>query len=144
MFKKILVVCVGNICRSPMGEVLLKKYAPQCTVQSAGVKALEGHSADEQMQILTSKYDVDLSKHVARQLTEQMCQEAELILVMESGHTHVMEQICAAARGKTMLFGQWLGANKEIADPYQKSDDMFALVADQIDQAARSWAKKLG
>ena len=47
MFNKILVVCVGNICRSPTGERLLKNYQPALTVDSAGLGALVGKGADE-------------------------------------------------------------------------------------------------
>lgn len=46
MFNKILVVCVGNICRSPTGEWLLKKYIPDKTIESAGINALIGNDAD--------------------------------------------------------------------------------------------------
>lgn len=144
MFNKILVVCVGNICRSPMGEVLLKKYAPQRDIDSAGVKALVGNAADEQAQMVAQNHGIDLSQHESKQLTQQMCQEADLILVMESGHTHVIDTICPMSRGKVMLFGQWLQGDKEIADPYQKSDEMFELIYQKIDIAAQNWAKKLG
>lgn len=47
MFNKILVVCVGNICRSPTAERLLKLYQPELTVESAGLGALVGKGADE-------------------------------------------------------------------------------------------------
>lgn len=47
MFNKILVVCVGNICRSPTAERLLKHYQPELTVDSAGLGALVGKGADE-------------------------------------------------------------------------------------------------
>lgn len=142
MFNKILVVCVGNICRSPTGEALLKKYAPQCNVSSAGVQALVDRAADRQAQSIAMRHEVDLSAHVARQLDEAMCHEADLILVMESSHIRAVEKICPVARGKVMLFGQWL-PNKDIADPYRRSDEMFALVYQQIDAAAQKWAEKL-
>lgn len=144
MFNKILVVCVGNICRSPIGEALLKKYVTHCQIDSAGVKALVGSQADAQAQAVAASHNIDLSKHEAKQLTQQMCQEADLILVMEAGHTNVIDGICPMSRGKVMLFGQWLGGDKDIADPYQKSDEMFALVYQKVDDAAKHWAQKLG
>ena len=45
-FENILVVCVGNICRSPMAEALLKQRFPEKNIDSAGVGALVGHAAD--------------------------------------------------------------------------------------------------
>ena len=46
-FENILVVCVGNICRSPMAEALLKQRFPEKNIDSAGVGALVGHGADD-------------------------------------------------------------------------------------------------
>ena len=142
MFNKILVVCVGNICRSPTGEALLQKYAPQCVVRSAGVQAMVDKPADSQAQAIALQNGVEMAQHIARQLDEAMCHEADLILVMESSHIRTVEKICPTVRGKVMLFGQWL-SNKEIADPYRRSDEMFALVYQQIDAAAKKWAEKL-
>ena len=80
--------------------------------------------------------------HLARQLDSAMCHEADLILVMETSHIRAVEKICPTVRGKVMLFGQWL-SNKDIADPYRRSDEMFALVYQQIEAAANKWAEKL-
>ena len=142
MFNKILVVCVGNICRSPTGEALLKKLLPHKDIRSAGVQALVGHAVDEQAKKIALVRGVEMQEHVAAQLDMQMCQEADLILVMETSHINAVENICPTVRGKVMLFGQWL-ANKEIADPYRQSDDMFELVYQQIEAAANKWAAKL-
>ena len=142
MFNKILVVCVGNICRSPTGEALLKKLLPHKDIRSAGVQALVGHVADEQAKKVALIRGVEMQEHVAAQLDIQMCQEADLILVMETSHINAVENICPTVRGKVMLFGQWL-SNKEIADPYRQSDDMFELVYQQIETAANKWAAKL-
>ncbi len=142
MFNKILVVCVGNICRSPTGEALLKKLLPHKDIRSAGVQALVGHVADEQAKKVALIRGVEMQEHVAAQLDIQMCQEADLILVMETSHINAVENICPTVRGKVMLFGQWL-SNKEIADPYRQSDDMFELVYQQIEAAANKWAAKL-
>ena len=142
MFNKILVVCVGNICRSPTGEALLKKLLPHKDIRSAGVQALVGHVADEQAKKVALIRGVEMQEHVAAQLDIQMCQEADLILVMETSHINAVENICPTVRGKVMLFGQWL-SNKEIADPYRQSDDMFELVYQQIEASANKWAAKL-
>ena len=142
MFNKILVVCVGNICRSPTGEALLKHLVPECEVRSAGVQALVGKPADEQAKNIARLDGIEMEGHLARQLDSAMCHEADLILVMETSHIRAVEKICPTVRGKVMLFGQWL-SNKDIADPYRRSDEMFALVYQQIEAAANKWAEKL-
>ena len=142
MFNKILVVCVGNICRSPTGEALLKHLVPECEVRSAGVQALVGKPADEQAKNIARLHGIEMEGHLARQLDSAMCHEADLILVMEKGHLEALTEIAPEARGKTMLFGQWIG-QKDIPDPYRKSKEAFDYAYSLIEQAAQAWAKKL-
>lgn len=144
MFNKILVVCVGNICRSPTGEYLLKQRLPQHEIASAGVSALVNHPADTQATAVAQQHGLDLSPHKARQLTAEICAQYDLILVMEQGHINSVANIAPAARSKTMLFGQWLPqGRRDVADPYKQSDEMFQLVYQQLEQAADLWADKL-
>ncbi|PSW18610.1 protein tyrosine phosphatase [Photobacterium sanctipauli] len=142
MFNKILVVCVGNICRSPAGEYLLKSLLPNKHIASAGVAAVVGKSADKTSALVAEEHGVSLEGHVARQLTSEICREYDLILVMEKGHIEAVTNIAAEARGKTMLFGQWIG-QKDIPDPYRQSREAFDHAYELIDEAAKAWAKKL-
>lgn len=142
MFERILVVCIGNICRSPTGEALLKQLLPHKAIASAGIHAMVDWPADEQAQKEAAKHGVDLSAHIARQLTPELCHDFDLILVMESPHKDMVARIAPEARGKTMLMGHWL-SQKEISDPYRKSDETFALIYRQINEAAHAWAAKL-
>lgn len=142
MFNHILVVCVGNICRSPSGEYLLKNLLPNKTVASAGVGALVGKPADKMATQVAAEHGVSLEGHVARQLTADMCRDYDLILVMEKGHIEAVTNIAPEARGKTMLFGQWLGM-KDIPDPYRQSKEAFDHAYQLIEQSAQAWAKKL-
>jgi Protein-tyrosine-phosphatase len=69
MFNKILVVCVGNICRSPTGERLLKSYLPSLHVESAGLGALVGKGADDSAADIAALHNISLEGHCARQLS---------------------------------------------------------------------------
>ncbi|MGR5146656.1 protein tyrosine phosphatase [Photobacterium alginatilyticum] len=142
MFNKILVVCVGNICRSPSGEYLLKKLLPHKEVASAGVGALVGKPADSMANDVAETNGVSLKGHEAQQLTSQLCSEFDLILVMEKKHIEAVTNIAQEARGKTMLFGQWIG-QKDIPDPYRQSREAFEYAYELIDNAAKAWAPKL-
>lgn len=73
-FKKILVVCVGNICRSPIGEALLQQQHPNLTVKSAGLSALVGEGADEKAIQVMDEWNVDIRSHRAQQLTQELMQ----------------------------------------------------------------------
>tara|TARA_Y100000588_G_C14280890_1_gene937049 strand:- start:16532 stop:16972 length:441 start_codon:yes stop_codon:yes gene_type:complete len=146
MFNKILVVCVGNICRSPTGERLLKRLLPSKQVASAGLSAeksrLIGKSADRTAIVVASENGVDVEGHQAQQVTPQLCAQYDLILVMEKGHMEALTQISPEARGKTMLFGQWIG-QQDIPDPYRQSREAFEHAYKLLDEAAQAWAKKL-
>ncbi|MDX1303650.1 protein tyrosine phosphatase [Photobacterium sp.] len=142
MFNKILVVCVGNICRSPSGEYLLKKALPNKEIASAGVGALVGKPADKMASMVASEHGVSLEGHVAQQLNSDLCRDYDLILVMEKGHIEAVTNIAPEARGKTMLFGQWIG-QQDIPDPYRQSKEAFDHAYGLIEQAADAWAKKL-
>ncbi|OOE91671.1 protein tyrosine phosphatase [Salinivibrio sp. AR647] len=143
MFDNILVVCVGNICRSPTGERLLRAALPDKNIASAGIGALVGKPANERALRVAADHGVDLSGHEARQLTASMCRDHDLILVMEAGHKDEVCRIAPEARGKTMLFGHYLSAHKEIPDPYRQSDEAFEHAYDLIAQAAEKWCSVL-
>ncbi|CAM4171592.1 arsenate reductase/protein-tyrosine-phosphatase family protein [Vibrio neonatus] len=141
MFNNILVVCIGNICRSPIGEEILKQALPAKNVTSAGLGALVDKPTDENSITVSANKDLDLTNHVARQITTKMIAENDLILVMEKGHIDAITKLAPAARGKTMLYGHWI--NKEIPDPYKQSLEAFEHVYGLIDKSAKEWIKRL-
>lgn len=146
MFNNILVVCVGNICRSPTGERMLQSLLANKKVASAGIAAeksrLVGKPADAMAIQVAAEHGVDVENHQSQQLTSQLCAQYDLILVMEKGHMEALTSIAPEARGKTMLFGQWIG-QQDIPDPYRQSKEAFEHAFKLIDEAAHAWAKKL-
>ncbi len=61
---------------------------------------------------------------------------------MEKGHIEAVTNIAPEARGKTMLFGQWIG-QRDIPDPYRQSREAFEYSLTLVEQAAQAWATKL-
>ncbi|MGI2027827.1 low molecular weight protein-tyrosine-phosphatase [Endozoicomonas acroporae] len=147
MFKNILVVCVGNICRSPTAEYMLKKrfgeLGSNITVNSAGLGALVGKSAADKAAELAASHGIDLTPHVAQQLTASMIHDHDLILVMEEGHIKACEGITPAARGKTHLLGRWQN-NLEIPDPWRQGDEAYTLAFNLIQTSVEKWVEKVG
>ena len=141
-FHSILVVCTGNICRSPTGERLLRQMLPQIQIDSAGTAGLTGEPADLAAMQAAEKHGVSLAGHVARKITPAMAREYDLILVMESEHIAQVTSMVPEVRGKTLFFGQWL-KEKEIPDPYRKSHEAFDHVYGLMQQASQEWAKRL-
>lgn len=139
--QNILTVCIGNICRSPVAEAMLKVAFPEKNIWSAGIAALEGHPADDTAQSIASEHGLDLSAHRAQQLTSYMCTQADLILVMETGHKQEIEQLYPFTRGKVHCLGH-MGPGKqvEIADPYRKDRAAFELSHQLITDGVRHWS----
>lgn len=142
MFNSILVVCTGNICRSPMGERLLRQQLPGRQVTSAGIFGLEGCPADAAAQAVAWRHGISLEGHVARKVTRSLLQKSDLILVMEPKHLRFIATMAPENRGKSLLFGQWL-ETKDIPDPYHKSCEAFEYVFNQLGKASQEWARRL-
>lgn len=138
----ILVVCVGNICRSPLGERFLKAGLPEVSISSAGLAALVGQGVDEEAARGAAEIGLVVSHHVARQMTGDLGGAQGLILVMEPGHRAEIGRRWPHLLGRVLLFDQWTGG-KGISDPYRKSPEFHRLVRDQISAAAQAWVVRL-
>jgi len=143
MFNRILVVCTGNICRSPVAEAMLRQALPGRQLSSAGLGALVGHGVEPTARSLAEADGLDVASHQARQLTSEMLQQADLVLVMSHGQRRAVGDIAPEALGKTMLIGRWLPDEPEIPDPYRKSREVFEHVHGLLRAAAGEWARRL-
>lgn len=146
MFNSLLIVCTGNICRSPVAAYLLRQQlgqAPAWTgqVASSGIGALVGQAADETVQAMMLAQGIDLSAHRARQLTPEHLRQADLVLVMEKHQRQAILDMDPTARGKTFLLGHWIDA--EIPDPYQRGEAAHRITIDLIVAASKPWIEKL-
>lgn len=137
----VLVVCIGNICRSPMAEVLIAAAMPHLIVSSAGIGALVGHSADPLARELMAGRGLNIGSHRARQLTGQMCQEADLILVMDEEQRAHVAQRHPFTRGKLFRLGE--AARVDIPDPYRLGRPAFEKALELIDAGAAVWAERI-
>jgi protein-tyrosine phosphatase len=142
----LLVVCVGNICRSPLGERMLRAAldarGADIAVSSAGLHALVGHRADSVASAVAKAHGLSLQGHRARQFTETLGRGHDMILVMEPRHKDAITHLSPALTGKTFLFDHWTAA-KGIADPYRRSRDVHEIVFGQVLAAATAWADAL-
>lgn len=146
MFNKILVVCVGNICRSPTAEILLKhrlqENGKEIAVHSAGLGALVGKDIEPTARQILIENGIEPTLHSAKQVNTDMIAQADLVLAMEQAHIQHLNDIAPQARGKTFLLGKWLD-NKEIPDPYRQQKPAFDHVYTLIDQSIAAWLKYL-
>lgn len=139
---RILTVCVGNICRSPVAAALLSAQLPDHNVTSAGTDAVVGHDIDPTARAVAQSAGVFLPAHEARQFTRQIGEQHDLILVLEAGHKREIERIAPALSGRIMRLTHWTG-DADIPDPYRRSQEFHALVFASIEQATAAWVSRL-
>jgi protein-tyrosine phosphatase len=137
----ILVLCIGNICRSPMGEAMLRAALPGKTVSSAGLGALIGKPADPLSVQLMAEQGVDITDHCAQQISPAMVAQADLILVMDLEQKRHVETQYIGARGKVFRLGE--AAKADIPDPYREGIESFRLAHRMIEEGAEFWAAQI-
>lgn len=124
---RVLVVCYGNICRSPLVEALLRDEARRqphlgLQVESAGVRAIEGNKAAPIMQDVAAARGVSLAAHRARRLTPEMARDAHLIVALDEV---VEEEILILTRDSVQV-ELW-----PVDDPYGGPPEGYVLAYDQ-------------
>ncbi|MCA1766273.1 MAG: low molecular weight phosphotyrosine protein phosphatase [Desulfobulbaceae bacterium] len=143
MLSSILTVCTGNICRSPMAEILLGERLKEegVEVSSAGLMALVGHPADPLAIALLAERGLDATGHRARQITTEIATGAELILVMELWQQRDLEKSIPQVKGRVFRLGHW--RKFDIIDPYRRGRESFAEALAAIDRGINNWIEVL-
>ena len=140
-FNNILVVCVGNICRSPIGAALLMEKYPDKNIDSAGLSAVVGHGADNKALAVMMADSVDMSNHVAKQINETLVTKADIILTMSNDQSKWIEDQWLHCRGKTFRIGHWI--DKDVADPYGHDARAFEKAKQDIIDGLEQWFNKI-
>jgi protein-tyrosine phosphatase len=145
MFRRILFVCTGNICRSPMAEGLMKSLVStqeaSWTISSAGIAAVVNNPATSNAQIVLKKYDLNISQHLARQITEKIVIDSDLILTMEEMHQREILHRYPFAYGRVFLLGKW--QDFEVPDPYGKPLKHYENTYELIKLGLEDWLNKI-
>ena len=120
----VLIVCTGNMCRSPLAAVMLeselqKRGVVGVTVSSAGTGAWDGNRASEGAVLIGLEHGLDLSDHRAQHLKRKTVEESDLIFVMERAHAVRVQRL--GGGDKVHVLGEYAGQRRsraEVPDPY--------------------------
>ncbi|MFZ5494415.1 MAG: low molecular weight protein arginine phosphatase [Verrucomicrobiota bacterium] len=143
----ILIVCTGNICRSPMGQGLLSHaLAAQpeplrsLKVISAGVAAHTGEPISENSVVALRKVGIDISQIRSQGLTQQMLDEALAVFAMTESHRSIIRARARPVPERLHLFREFLPppAAREIGDPYGGPLKLYESVRDEMVEAVPS------
>ncbi|MCA8298684.1 low molecular weight phosphotyrosine protein phosphatase [Burkholderia sp. AU30198] len=138
----LLVVCVGNVCRSPMAQALLAARLPGVDVQSAGIGALDGQPADPHAIDLMRERGLDLATHRARQVMSRHVTRADLILTMDLAQKRWLERRHPFLCGRVFRLGG-TAHGVDVPDPYLGPRASFERSLRLIERGVDAWCARI-
>ena len=141
--ERVLFVCTGNICRSPMAEGLMierlrEEGRSDISVSSAGIFANPENTAEPFAVQVAREAGVDISGHRARVANNESLSWADIVLVMESAQREFVSMTFPTQSAKVALLGDFNrshGGGGEIADPYGSSEEVYRACFEEIREA---------
>lgn len=141
--KRILVVCMGNICRSPTGEAVLKLKAQELgvdiTVESAGtIDYHQGHAPDKRARLAGENRGYNFDGMKARAVVESDFERFDMILAADRANLSDLKQRCPSQYldRLSLFLSHGNSSIEEIPDPYYGGDRGFEVVLDLIEEAS--------
>jgi protein-tyrosine-phosphatase len=150
ILKKLLFVCSGNTCRSPLAEGIAKKLFPEdllkkVRLSSAGTSAVEGHPASSLAVEVALKRSIDLSTHRSRVLNRQLVKDADLIITMGAKHRETVGVIEPAALHYTRLLTDFCDEQTgDIPDPIGLGSEEYEETFRALERCIKGLAGTIG
>jgi protein-tyrosine-phosphatase len=147
MKKKLLYLCSGNTCRSPLAWIftreLMGSRQEEWTVESAGLYVHMTAPASKHARLVAEEYGLDLSMHKSRPISQHLLAEADLVLVMTENHRDTLRESTPQFTEKIFTLKEFAGLAGDVSDPFGGGAEQYRQTARELRELVLLVAEKL-
>lgn len=130
---KLLFVCTGNTCRSPLAEGMARAlFGDSVQVSSAGINAWDGDAVSAHVVEVLRDWEIDLSGHRARRINEELMADADWIIPMTQAQEEGLKRSFPQFSSKICCLGNWGEEKRDVIDPWMGSLEVYRRTALEI------------